>query len=118
MGIENRLFRRVFVGPEFTVSFVLEGKSFSRIGLANISEGGCLALVPDALSAGLAPGVDLEGLTFHHELLPYHPVEARIAYALGAGELELVGVGIQFLSMKPSLRKSLQDFVDAIPGSL
>lgn len=118
MGAENRQFRRVFVGPEFTLSFVLEGRSYSRIGLANISEGGCLALIPGDSSSGFETGTDLEELTLHHELLPYQPIEARVAYAFGAGELEMVGVGIQFLSMKPSLRHSLQAFVDAIPDAL
>lgn len=118
MGVENRQFRRVFVGPEFTVSFVLDGQSFARIGLANISEGGCLALVPGERSKPFSIGVDLEEMTLHHELLPYQPIEAKVAYAFGAGDLDLVGVGIQFLSMKTSLRQSLRAFVEAIPESL
>jgi c-di-GMP-binding flagellar brake protein YcgR len=118
MGVDNRQFRRVFVGPEFTLSFVLEGQSFSRIGLANISEGGCLALLPGDRAAGFVVGAELEELTLHHELMPYQPIEAKVAYAFGAGELDLVGVGIQFLSMKSSLRQSIQAFVEAIPESL
>jgi c-di-GMP-binding flagellar brake protein YcgR len=118
MDVENRQFRRVFVGPEFTVSFVLDGRSYSRIGLANISEGGCLALIPGGASKGFTLGAELEELTLHHELMPHQPVEARVAYAFGAGELDIVGVGIQFLAMKQGLRQSLRDFVDAIPESL
>ena len=118
MGVEHRQFRRVFVGPEFTMSFVMEGQSFARIGLANISEGGCLALVPGSQSGGFAIGAALEELTLHHELLPFHPIEARVAYIFGAGELEMMGVGIQFLSMKPSLRQSLLAFVEAVSDPL
>ena len=115
MGAGDRQFRRVIVGPEFALSFVLGDQSFSRIALANLSEGGCLALVPGD-RAGAFVGDDLlEELTILHELLPSHPVEARVAYAFGAGDLELVGIGIQFLSMAPGLRQSLHDFVDSIP---
>lgn len=120
MGMENRQFRRIVVGPEFTVSFVHQGQSFAGIHLGNISEGGCFALVPGPRADGLAPGGELEELTLHHELMPYHPIQARIAFALGAGdpELEWVGVGVRFLEVPHSVRQSLRDFVDAIPDQL
>ena len=118
MGIENRQHRRVFVGADFRVSFVLEGESYAGIGVANLSEGGCLALVPGERSKPFHTGVDLEELTLHHELMPHQPVAARVAYTFGAGELDLVGVGIQFLSMKPGMRRSIRDFVEAIPEDL
>ncbi len=118
--MENRQFRRIVVGPEFTVSFVHGGESFAGVHLGNISEGGCFALVPGARAGGFEAGGELEELTLHHELMPHHPIEARIAFALGAGdpELEWVGVGVSFVGLPAIVRRSLRDFVDAIPEQL
>lgn len=120
MGLENRQFRRVVVGPEFTVSFVYREESFSCINLGNISEGGCFALLPSARADGFEPGGELEELTLHHELMPNHAIEARITFSLGAGDpgMEWVGVGVQFVKLPTVVRKSLQDFVAAIPDQL
>lgn len=116
--MENRQFRRVVVGPEFTVSFVYGGESFSAIHLGNISEGGCFALIPGARAGRFESGGELEELTLHHELMPHHPIEAKVAFALGAGELEWVGVGVRFVSVPAGVRQSLRDFVLAIPETL
>lgn len=120
MGMENRQYRRIVVGPEFTVSFVHAGESFAGINLGNISEGGCFALVPGARAGGFESGGELEGLTLHHELMPHHPIEARVAFALGAGDpdLEWVGIGVRFVGLPIVVRQSLRDFVDAIPDQL
>jgi c-di-GMP-binding flagellar brake protein YcgR len=115
MAAGDRKFRRVIVGPEFAVSFVLGEESFSKVRLANVSEGGCLALVPGERSGGFFVGAELEELTLMHELLPTTALEARVAYAFGAGELDVVGIGIQFVSMSAGLRQSLRDFVDSLP---
>jgi hypothetical protein len=122
MGMENRQHRRVVVGPEFTVNFVCQDESFAAINLGNISEGGCFALIPNS-HAGVGvfePGVELEELTLHHELMPNHAIEARVTFALGAGDpdLEWLGLGVQFISVPHSVRQSLRDFVDAIPEQL
>jgi c-di-GMP-binding flagellar brake protein YcgR len=120
MGLENRQFRRVVVGPEFTVSFIYGGEPFSGINLGNISEGGCFAIVPSSRAEVFEPGGELEELTLHHELMPNHALEARVTFALGAGdpEMDWVGVGVRFVSVPMIVRKSLQDFVAAIPEQL
>lgn len=120
MGLENRQFRRVVVGPEFTASFVYGGESFSAVNLGNISEGGCFALIPNARAGGFEVGGELEELTLHHELMPNHAIEAKVTFSLGAGDpdLEWVGVGVQFTSVPVVVRQSLRDFVDAIPEQL
>jgi hypothetical protein len=120
MGVENRQFRRIVVGPEFTVSFVYGGESFSGINLGNISEGGCFAIIPGSRAGVFEVGGELEELTLHHELMPNHAIEARVSFALGAGDpdMEWVGVGVKFFTVPNSVRQSLRDFVDAIPEQL
>ncbi|MBI4913690.1 MAG: PilZ domain-containing protein [Acidobacteria bacterium] len=117
MGIENRKFRRVVVGPELTASFVHGGQLFHRIGLGNVSLGGCMALIPGERSADFESGQELEALTLNHELLPSDSFTGRVTYALGAGDSDMtwVGIGVQFLEMGPALRNSLQALVDGIP---
>lgn len=120
MGVENRQYRRVVVGSEFTVSFVHQGESFAAINLGNISEGGCFVLVPGARAGKFRAGARLEALTLHHERVPAHPIEAQITFALGADDpdLEWAGVGVQFVELPPIVSRSLRDFVDAIPDHL
>lgn len=120
MGVENRQFRRVVVGPEFTVSFVYGGESYAGINLGNISEGGCFALIPSVRAEGFEIGGELEELTLHHELMPNHAIEAQVSFSLGAGDpdLEWVGVGVRFVVLPGIVRQSLRDFVDAIPDQL
>lgn len=120
MGVENRQFRRIVVGPEFTISFVYGNDSFSSINLGNISEGGCFALIPGSRADVFEVGGELEELTLHHELMPNHAIEARVTFSLGAGDpdMEWVGVGVQFVTLPIGVRQSLRDFVDAIPEQL
>ena len=120
MGLENRQFRRVVVGPEFTVSFVYDGESFASVNLGNISEGGCFALIPSARADVFTVGGELEELTLHHELMPNHAIEARVMFSLGAGDPDMVwvGLGVQFLTLPLVVRQSLRDFVNAIPEQL
>lgn len=117
MGMENRKFRRVVVGRDFTVSFVAGGASYAAVRLGNLSEGGCLALLPSAKATGLETGEVLEGFTLHHETMPAQEIEAQVAFALGAGDpdLEWAGVGVRFVAVPGGVLRSLRDFVAASP---
>jgi glutathione S-transferase len=66
-------------------------------------------------------GAILEHLVLLHPELPKDPMIATVAYVLGSRPgstpMEVVGVGIQFLSMEPPARASLEAWIDASMAS-
>jgi c-di-GMP-binding flagellar brake protein YcgR len=112
---DRRDHRRVILGPGHSASFSLEGEDFQNVSLSNLSDGGCFALVDKGRAHLFVRGTVLERLTLGHSELPKGPIAATVAYALDHQSLEsmmdLVGVGVQFLSMAPETRSALAAWV-------
>jgi hypothetical protein len=118
---DRRDTRRLIVGPEFSISFLLKGHAFREVRITNLSPGGCFALVGARDARMFMRGVALEQLVLEHPELPKAPIIATVSYVLGGQvgheAMELVGVGIQFLSIEPSARRALETWLDAANAS-
>jgi hypothetical protein len=114
---DRRDTRRIILGPDFAISFSLKGYIYQDIRITNISIGGCFALVGVRDARLFLRGATLENLVLMHPDLPKEPVTAVVSYVLGGrpGQeaLELVGVGVQFLSMEDSTKDALTAWVEA-----
>lgn len=113
--IDQRDARRIIVGPGFNISFTLKGQAFGEVALANISTGGCYALIEQQEAGLFARGTLLEGLLLLHPDLPKTPITAEVCYVLGCrpgAESELVGIGIHFLSLDNPAQKLLDSWVN------
>ncbi|HEY3400073.1 MAG TPA: hypothetical protein VGK03_05520 [Geothrix sp.] len=118
---DRRDTRRVITGREFGISFTLKGRPFRDVRIANLSVGGCLALV-GAWNAGFFQhGAALGDLVLLHPELPKDPIIATVAFVLGGRTVgqaqEMVGVGIHFLCMEASTREALEIWVGAARDS-
>ncbi len=118
---DRRDLRRVIVGPEHGISFTLRGHPYQEIHISNLSAGGCFALVAHRDARLFERGAILEHLVLLHPELPKDPMIATVAYVLGSrpgsAPMDVVGVGIQFLSMEPPARASLEAWIDASMAS-
>jgi hypothetical protein len=118
---DRRDLRRVIVGPDHGISFTLRGHPYQAIHISNLSAGGCFALVAHRDARLFERGAILEHLVLLHPELPKDPMIATVAYVLGSRPgstpMEVVGVGIQFLSMEPPARASLEAWIDASMAS-
>ena len=114
---DHRRETRVVTGPEFTISFSLNGYDFREVRIMNLSVGGCFALVGARTARFFLPGVTLDDLVFLHPDLPQGSIRAAVTYVLGyafGGEAtDQVGMGLQFLSVDASTRQALEAWVDA-----
>ena len=108
--------RRVVVGPEFTISFTLKGHTYQDVRISNLSVRGCFALVGVREARLFERGAALENLVLMHPELPKAPIIAAVSYVLGgrpsADPLEMVGIGIQFLSLDETAQGALDAWVE------
>ena len=114
---ERRDSRRLFLGPEFTIHFLLKGHSFREIRITNVSLGGCFAMVSQRDRELFSQGAILEQLGFAHPDLPTGPITAQVRFALGTqtgpSAMDFLGVGISFVAMGPEVRERLALFLEA-----
>lgn len=114
---ERRDSRRLFLGPDHTIRFVLKGHAFRGVRITNISLGGCFAMVSQRDRGLFAQGAILEQLGFDHPDLPQGQITAQVRYAVGAQSeapmLDFLGVGISFVTMPPEVRERLSVFLEA-----
>ncbi len=117
---DHRRETRVVTGPEFTISFSLNGYDFREVRIMNLSVGGCFALVLGRTARFFLPGTTLDDLVLCHPDLPKHPITATVAYMLGysaSGQTEeQVGMGLQFQSLPPAAREALGAWVARATG--
>jgi hypothetical protein len=118
---DRRDTRRIIVGPEFGISFTLKGHDYQEVRITNLSTGGCFALVGVRDARLFERGAVLENLVLTHPELPKAPIIAAVSYVLGgrptADPLEMVGIGIQFLSVQDEAQHSLDAWIDAATAS-
>ena len=114
---DRRDARRIVVGPEFNISFLLKGHAYQGVRITNLSTQGCFALLGVQAARLFERGAVLEELILSHPDLPKAPIIAAVSYVLAsrpsAEPLEMVGIGIQFLSVDDLARKTLDAWVDA-----
>lgn len=114
---DRRDSRRLFLGPEHTIHFLLKGHVFRSVRITNVSLGGCFAMVSQRDHALFAQGAVLEQLGFENPDLPQGQITAQVRYAVGTqpgtASLDFLGVGISFVSMPPELRERLSVFLEA-----
>jgi c-di-GMP-binding flagellar brake protein YcgR len=120
---ERRDSRRIIVGPDYTIRFVTKGRIFNNVRLTNLSAGGCFAVVGRGDATVFSQGTILEQLAIEHTDLQAAGITAEVRYVLGGAGPEsffdFTGLGIQFVSVSPEAKASLQAFVDRschLPG--
>jgi hypothetical protein len=118
---EQRDSKRVIVGPEHTISFTIRGHAYRDIRITNLSVGGCFALVGAREARVFMRGAALENVVLQHPELPKEPIIATVAYVLGgrpgSEAMETVGLGVQFMCMEASTRRSLEVWLEASMAS-
>ena len=118
---DHRRETRVVTGPEFTISFSLNGYDFREVRIMNLSAGGCFALVLGRTARFFLPGTTLDDLVLGHPDLPKHPITATVAYMLGysaSGQTEeQVGMGLQFQDVPPATREALATWVERVTAA-
>jgi c-di-GMP-binding flagellar brake protein YcgR len=121
---ERRDSRRIIVGPEYSIRFVVKGRVFNNVRLTNLSAGGCFAVVGRGDSAIFAQGTILEQLGLEHPDLEAEGITAEVRYVLGgAGPdsfFDFTGLGVQFVSVPATAKESLDAFVTRsqnLPGA-
>ncbi len=114
---DRRDTRRVIVGSDHAISFMLKGYTYHDIRITNLSLGGCFALISARDARLFMRGAALENLVLLHPELPKEPTIATVSYVLGGrpGQdvLDPVGVGIQFLCMEERAREALATWIEA-----
>jgi hypothetical protein len=117
---ERRDSRRLFLGPEHSIHFLLKGHAFREIRITNVSLGGCFAMVSQRDQGLFTQGAVLEQLGFEHPDLPRGPITAQVLYAIGGQQkqpcLDFMGIGISFVSMAPEIRDRLSVFLETMLG--
>jgi len=112
---DRRDTRRLFLGPDHAIRFVVKGHAFQNVRITNVSLGGCFAMVSQRDRALFTQGTVLEQLAFEHPDLPLGPVTAQVCYAIGTQSeeplLEFLGIGIHFLSMPEEGQQRLRMFM-------
>lgn len=112
---ERRAARRVIVGPDHTIRFIVKGHPFRDVRITNISATGCFAMVSQRDAGLFAQGTLLEHFCFEHPALALSPMTAKVMYLLGGASdqasLDFLGVGISFLGMAPDSAETLEAFL-------
>jgi len=114
---ERRDTRRIIVGPEHMIHFVVKGHPFQNVRVTNLSFGGCFAVVGQGDASLFVQGTILEQLAFEHpDLAGGGSITAEVRYVLGGSGggagFDFLGLGIQFLAVPPESKKVLADFVE------
>lgn len=121
MNVTQREHQRVVVGPEHTIRFRVADQVHTHIRVTNLSRGGCFALIPNGAGPFSQEGL-LEDFAFEHPDLPQAPFTARIVYTLGGeseeGPLEVMGMGIQFLTPSQPVVDALQAMLTRLLGPI
>jgi hypothetical protein len=109
---------RIVVGPDVTVQFRVKQFAYADVRITNLSAGGCFATLPRKDNHLFRQGTLLEHFQFATPDLAGEPFVAKVAYVLGGGGggrggLELIGLGIHFLAMAPSMELVLAQYVEA-----
>lgn len=110
---ESRDSRRVILSGQAQVRFRAAGQLFDRIPLANISHGGCLAMVPFQEAGALCLDTPVTELVIFHPGMTANPITARVAWTMAHAEGDQVAVGLQFQEMTSATRISLVAVVDS-----
>lgn len=115
---ERRSKVRICVGDEVTVRFRVKQTSYQEVRITNLSAGGCFATIPRLDDHQFRQGTLLEDFSFGIPELAGPPFSARVAYVLGGrgggrGGLELIGLGLHFELLPPSMGQALAAFVEA-----
>lgn len=116
-NLERRARTRVLAGPDVAVQFTARESTFRDVRITNLSQGGCFATLPRPRGELFRQGLRLQGFRFQNPDLEGLPLEAEVAYVLGGGGggrggMELVGLGIHFLAMAPSMTEALRMYVE------
>ncbi|HJU84214.1 MAG TPA: PilZ domain-containing protein [Holophagaceae bacterium] len=109
---EKRDARRVILPGPPHLRFHAGGQGFENIPMANLSHGGCLALVPSIQAGVFRSDLVIEDLVILHPGVFANPIKARVAWIMGAKD-DTAAVGLQFLEMSSETRISLVSAVDA-----
>ncbi len=108
---------RIIVGPEFGISFNLQGHAYRDVRITNLSAGGCFAMVGARDARLFERGALLDNLMLTHPDLPKAPIIAAVSYVLGGpssgDSMEMVGIGVQFQGMDEGTQKALDTWVHA-----
>jgi hypothetical protein len=110
---ELRDSRRVILQGQPQVRFRAAGQLFDRIPMANISHGGCLAIVPFQEAGALCLDTPVTELVIFHPGMTANPISARVAWTMAHAEGDQVAVGLQFKEMTRDTRIALVAVVDS-----
>ena len=113
-GSDKRDSRRVILQGPALVRFRAAGQLFDRLPLANISHGGCLAMVPFEAAGALCVNTPVSELMITYPGMPADPVSARVAWTMAHAEGDQVAVGLQFQEMRSDTRIALVALVDSV----
>jgi hypothetical protein len=115
---ERRDSRRLFLGLDHSIHFLLKGHNFREVRITNVSLGGCFAMVSQRDQGLFTHGAILEQLGFDHPDLPRGPITAQLRFAIGSqadpSGPDFMGVGISFVTMAPETREHLSVFLEAM----
>ena len=110
---EKRDSRRVILQGPAMVRFRAAGQIFDRLPLANLSHGGCLAVVPFEEAGALCIDTPVTELVITYPGMPANPMAARVAWTMAHAEGDHVAVGLQFQEMASDTRIALVALVDS-----
>jgi len=110
---ELRDSRRVILQGQPQVRFRAAGRLFDRLPLANLSHGGCLAIVPFQEAGALCLDTPVTELVIFHPGMTANPITARVAWTMAHAEGDQVAVGLQFSEMASDTRIALVAVVDS-----
>ncbi|HET8900541.1 MAG TPA: PilZ domain-containing protein [Holophagaceae bacterium] len=110
---ELRDSRRVILNGQPQVRFRAAGQIFDRIPLANLSHGGCLAIIPFQEAGALCLDTPVTELVIFHPGMTANPITARVAWTMAHAEGDQVAVGLQFKDMASDTRIALVAVVDS-----
>ena len=105
--------RRVILQGQPQVRFRAAGRLFDRIPMANLSHGGCLAIVPFEEAGALCLDTPVTELVIFHPGMTANPITARVAWTMAHAEGDQVAVGLQFSGMAHDTRIALVAVVDS-----
>ncbi len=114
-----RKYRRVSVGPDHTVQFVLGSLELTNVRITNLSAEGCFAVVQEEYGNLLRENTHLGNFQFEHVDLPSTKITAKVVRVLrGLSEIgeNDIGLGIQFLTSSQQFTEWVDAYVMAYYG--
>jgi c-di-GMP-binding flagellar brake protein YcgR len=112
----RREFRRIPVSHDHTVQFRLGGELLERVRIANLSAGGCFAILVPEHFTQVREGTILTDFTLEHRELPSTPIAAKVVRVVnGLAEITEndIGLGILFLSTSTKYTEWVDSYVTA-----